>query len=145
MKTLDRSRYLATRLSALQQHYAAAFLDIDDMRELEAVLNQHSKAFLSEQMAVRTERQRCRTMVIEAWAMRDQLDQTVQKASLDHFKNRNPELILKLILRLGAYELLVRKDLNRPMMIDAWLDITHCFYEAGTARLANGILNQIQP
>ncbi len=58
-------------------------------------------------------------------------------------ENKDIEPLLKAILLCGAYELLSRQDIDSPIIINDYLNVTHAFYEQGEASLVNGILDAI--
>ena len=53
------------------------------------------------------------------------------------------EPLLRAILLCGAYELLAHHEMDVPLIIAEYLDVTHAFYDQGESRLVNGILDKI--
>ena len=60
-----------------------------------------------------------------------------------HLENKDMEPLLKAILLCGAYELLAHEDIDAPLIIDDYLNITHGFYEQQQVSLVNGILDKV--
>jgi len=53
------------------------------------------------------------------------------------------EPLLKAILLCGITELLVHSDIDQPLIIDDYLNVTHAFYDQNQVRFVNGILDQV--
>ncbi len=58
-------------------------------------------------------------------------------------KKRTVEPLLKAILLCAAYEIAVKQDVDAPILINDYLNVTHAFYEQGESSLVNGILDKI--
>lgn len=54
------------------------------------------------------------------------------------------EPLLQSILLCAAYELLAHHDIDAPIIISDYLDVTHAFYDQGEAKLVNGVLDAIR-
>ncbi len=59
-------------------------------------------------------------------------------ASLDSM-----EPLLGSVLLCGAFELLAHHDIDAPIIISDYLEVTHAFYEGGESKLVNGILDNV--
>lgn len=57
--------------------------------------------------------------------------------------NKKIEPLLKAIFLCGTYELITRQDIDAPIIINDYLNVTHAFYEQGEASLVNGVLDSI--
>lgn len=53
------------------------------------------------------------------------------------------EKLLKAILMCGVYEILYNTDVDAPIIISDYLNVTHAFYDAGEAKLVNGVLDKV--
>ncbi|MFP4313292.1 MAG: transcription antitermination factor NusB [Alphaproteobacteria bacterium] len=53
------------------------------------------------------------------------------------------EVLLQSILYCGSYELLAHHEIDSPIIINDYLDVTHGFYEKGQVNLVNAILDSI--
>lgn len=53
------------------------------------------------------------------------------------------EVVLRAILRLGAYELLMIDDVPARVAITEYVDLTHAFFAGREPQLVNGILDRI--
>ena len=54
------------------------------------------------------------------------------------------ERLLGSILLCGSYELLAHHDIDAPLIIADYLDVTHAFYEGNEAKLVNAVLDRIR-
>lgn len=57
--------------------------------------------------------------------------------------NKSIEPLLKAVLLCAAYELFSRQDIDSPIIINDYLNVTHAFYEQGEVSLVNGIIDAI--
>jgi N utilization substance protein B len=68
----------------------------------------------------------------------------VEKPSKEGASSGNmPKGVLGVILSCGTYELLAHHEIDVPVIISDYLDITHAFYEGSESKLVNGVLDQI--
>lgn len=55
------------------------------------------------------------------------------------------EPLLFAVLLCGTYELMAHLDIDAPLIISDYIDITHSYYEGQESRIVNGILDAIRP
>lgn len=53
------------------------------------------------------------------------------------------ELLLKAIALCGSFELLVHVDIDSPVILNDYLNVTHSFFDQGEVKLMNGVLDKI--
>jgi transcription antitermination protein NusB len=53
------------------------------------------------------------------------------------------ELVLRAILRAGAYEIVARPDVPLRVAISEWVDLAHAFYAGKEPGFVNGVLDRI--
>ncbi len=85
-------------------------------------------------------------------------DESLFKSILSGVSNRSEELsdilkarlatpeidsLLKAILLCGIYEILAHTDIDAPIIIADYLNVTHGFYAGSEAKLVNGILDAV--
>ncbi len=73
-------------------------------------------------------------------ALEDMIDAALQKNN----KTRPSEPLLMAILLCGAQELLENHDVDAPVILSDYLNVTHAFYEMGESRLVNAILDAVK-
>ncbi len=54
------------------------------------------------------------------------------------------EPLLNAILSCGAYELMSHQDIDAPILIDDYLNVTHAFYDQGEHKLVNAVLDRVR-
>lgn len=54
------------------------------------------------------------------------------------------EPLLLSILLCGAFELLVNLDVDAPVILSDYLNVTHAFYEHGESKLVNAVLDNVK-
>ena len=52
------------------------------------------------------------------------------------------EVLLKCIMICGVYELMAHHDIDAPIIISDYIEVTHAFYEGGEAKLVNAVLDK---
>lgn len=69
----------------------------------------------------------------------------ILEANYQQNKETKPKLepLLQSIALCGAYELLDNQDIDSPIIINDYLNVTHGFYEKGEVSLINGVLDAV--
>ncbi|MEE8393773.1 MAG: transcription antitermination factor NusB [Rhodospirillales bacterium] len=73
----------------------------------------------------------------------EELDGIIEESLSDEWPLDRLEVVLKCILRAGAYELLARPDIPIPVVISEYLEVAHAFYAAKEPGLVNGVLDHL--
>jgi N utilization substance protein B len=73
-------------------------------------------------------------------ALEDMIIAALQKSN----KTKPSEPLLMAILLCGAFELLDNQEVDAPVILSDYLNVTHAFYEQGESRLVNAILDSIK-
>ena len=68
----------------------------------------------------------------------DELKQALEQRSIDRV-----EVILRLILRAGAYEILDRPDIDPPLSINEYVAISEAFFGGAQPTFVNGVLDRL--
>ncbi len=76
-------------------------------------------------------------------ARRDELDRHIAAALTPDWPLERLEIILRSILRAGAYELLARPEVPFRVAISEYLDIAHAFFAGKEPGLVNGVLDRL--
>jgi transcription antitermination protein NusB len=71
------------------------------------------------------------------------LDRTISTVLTPDWPLGRLESVLRAILRMGAYELLVRVDVPATVIISEYLDIAHAFFDGKEPGLVNGVLDRL--
>lgn len=76
-------------------------------------------------------------------ARRADIDRGLVAALTPDWPLERLEIILRAILRAGAYELLARPDVPARVVINEYLDIAHAFFTGKEPALVNGVLDRL--
>lgn len=57
-------------------------------------------------------------------------------------KNKDLDPLLQSLLLCGFYEILVRQEIDAPIIINDYLNVAHGFFEQGEVKLINALLDQ---
>lgn len=82
-------------------------------------------------------------LVEGASARRDELDQHIVASLTPDWPLERLEIILRAILRAGAYELMARSDVPTRVAITEYLDIAHAFFAGKEPGLVNAVLDRL--
>lgn len=82
-------------------------------------------------------------LVEGASARRGELDRQIAAALTPEWPLERLEIILRAILRAGAYELLARPEVPVRVAISEYIDIAHAFFAGKEPGLVNGVLDRL--
>jgi N utilization substance protein B len=71
------------------------------------------------------------------------LDPLVDRHLAQGWRLNRVDSILRAILRAGAYEMLMRKDVPSRVVITEYVDLAHAFFEGEEPKVVNGILDKL--
>ena len=73
----------------------------------------------------------------------NELEAYISNVSGRALEEKPREPLLHAIMLCGACEIASNPDVDGPIIISDYLDVTHAFYEQGEARLVNGVLDKL--
>lgn len=73
---------------------------------------------------------------------RDDLDRVLNEAMSGRSMERL-EVLMRAILRAGAYEIISRSDIDPPLTISEYLTVTSSFFGGGEPGFVNGVLDRL--
>jgi transcription antitermination protein NusB len=76
-------------------------------------------------------------------ANRDQLDGLLKETLAPDWNLPRLEVVLRAVLRAGAYELLARLEVPARVVLNEYVDIAHAFFSGKEPKLVNGVLDRI--
>ncbi len=76
-------------------------------------------------------------------ARREELDGMIGPALSAEWTLERLEVVLRAILRAGAYELLARSDIPPRVVINEYVELAHAFFAGNEAGLVNGVLDRL--
>lgn len=71
------------------------------------------------------------------------IDPRLDQALAQGWPLRRIEIVLRAILRAGAYELMFRRDVPAAAAISEYVDVAHSFYTADEPGLVNAVLDRV--
>lgn len=74
---------------------------------------------------------------------RDDLDNMINQAMSGDREIGNMEVLMRCILRAGAYELVARADIDPPLTISEYLTVVTSFFGGGEGGFVNGVLDRL--
>jgi N utilization substance protein B len=74
---------------------------------------------------------------------RDEIDALISERLAQGWSLERLDKPMKAILRVGAYELIARKDVPVATVISEYVDVAHAFYDKRESAFVNGILDAI--
>ena len=83
------------------------------------------------------------TIVNGVYDRLNEMESHIANASGRPVTDKPKEPLLHAIMLCGAYEMADSPDVDGPVIISDYLDVTHAFYEQGEARLVNGVLDKL--
>lgn len=54
-----------------------------------------------------------------------------------------PDTLLKALFLCGGFELFAHEEIDKPIIINDYLNVAHAFYDQGEARLVNAVLDRL--
>jgi len=76
-------------------------------------------------------------------ADRERLDESVSAALSDEWPLSRLEMLLRLIIEAGVYELAHRPDIPPRVTLNEYVTIAHAFFDGKEPALASGVLNRL--
>ena len=76
-------------------------------------------------------------------ARRAEVDPLIAGALAENWTLDRLELVLRAVLRCGAFELLSRPDVPAAVVIDEYVEVAGAFFERGEPGLVNGVLDRL--
>ncbi|RED53372.1 transcription antitermination factor NusB [Aestuariispira insulae] len=73
----------------------------------------------------------------------DDLDAMINSAMTGERNINNMEILMRCILRAGAYELVARGDIDPPLTISEYLTVVTSFFGGGEGGFVNGVLDRL--
>ncbi|HVE03788.1 MAG TPA: transcription antitermination factor NusB [Rhizomicrobium sp.] len=72
-----------------------------------------------------------------------EIDRSIAKCLAADWRFERVDSILRAILRAGAFELIVRRDVPAKVVIDEYLEISHAFFNKDEPAFVNAVLDKL--
>ena len=137
-----RNRRLA-RLAAVQALYQVALGGADPGQVLVEFLQHRLEEELEGVRLGEIDRELFADLVRQGAAQAETLDDMIAAVLAEDWTVERLETLLRIILRLGAYELAERQDIPSRVVINEYVDLAYAFFEGKEPAMVNGILDRL--
>ena len=138
-----KARRKAARLAAVQALYQIE----QSGHSVEDVVGEFVKHRLGEEIDgnkfVAGDPQLFADIVRGAAIRREEVDRILSGALDAKFPVERLEMILRAILRAGAYEMFVHQDTHPRILISEYVDVAHAFFAGREPAMVNGVLDHV--
>lgn len=138
-----KARRKAARLSAVQALYQIDLTGAD----VEPVVGEFVKHRLGQEIDgeqfVAADPQLFSDIVRGAAYRRPEVDGLVTAALSPKFPLERVEMLLRAILRAGAYEIFAHRDVHPRILISEYVDVAHAFFAGREPGMVNGVLDHV--
>jgi len=73
----------------------------------------------------------------------NELLETIHSSLSENVKASGLDLVLESILKVGVAELYVNSDLDTPIIVNEYVDLTRSFYDGPEVKIVNAVLDKI--
>lgn len=135
-------RRTAARLAAVQALYEMDVADASADTVIGAMLKDRWLKSVSDPDIAEVDEAHF-TEILRAVATRSEaLDLALNASLAERMRIERLEVLLRAILRAGAYELSARMDIPASVIINEYLDVAHAFYSGKEPGLVNAVLDR---
>lgn len=142
VKGSKKARATAARLAAVQSVYAIDVGELTASHVIDDVLVRRQGQMLEDEEMVTPDGVLYKKIVNGVQQQRGNLVE-IAEAHCPRLKSGELEPLLASILLAGCFELLVQDDIDAPIIINEYINITHAFYAGGEAKMVNGVLDNV--
>ena len=144
-------KFTHARLNAIQALYAAEFKDEPIEKTVYDFLNkgvghqviiENEKGDESFVPIADADAQLFTNLVKTVKDKKEQIDEIILNSFSKEWDKDRVELLLQNILRAGIAEFFIHPDLDAPIIINEYVDITRSFYDGPEIRLVNAVLDK---
>lgn len=141
-KGSKKARRSAARLVAVQSIYAIDVGELSPAHVIEDVLVNRQGQMLEDEEMVTPDGVLYKKIVNGVQQQRDNLLE-ITETPCPRLKSGELEPLLASIILAGCFELLMHEDIDAPIIINEYLNITHAFYGGQEAKMVNGVLDSL--
>jgi len=137
-----KARRSAARLAAVQVLYQ---MDINEQSASEAVaefIEQRIGYELDGDVFVPADRDLLKEIVTGAFDKQAEISDII-KGQLARKEKEKIDPILEAVLKAASFELLAHHDVDAPIIISDYMNVSHAFYEDGAPKMINAILDHL--
>lgn len=142
VKGSKKARATAARLAAVQSIYAIDVGELSASHVIDDVLVRRQGQMLEDEEMVTPDGVLYKRIVNGVQQQKDNLVE-IAEPHCPRLKSKELEPLLASIVLAGCYELLVFEEVDAPIIINEYLNITHAFYAGKEAKMVNGVLDNV--
>ncbi len=133
----------AARLAAVQAHYQMDMTGAGIEDVVAEFLSYRLADWIEDGQAIEANAELFAGLVRGAGACRDDVDARIVGALAEGWTVERLELLLRAVLRVGAYELMAHPETPAKVVIDEYIEVAHAFFGKGPPGLVNGVLDRL--
>lgn len=133
----------AARLAAVQALYQMEMTDTTSAAALRDVQLRDGAISDDTDTSVKVDEAMLKDLVEGVTDRREDLDRRISGHLAEGWSFDRLELVLRAILRAGAYEIVAKTDVPLRVAINEWVDLAHAFYAGKEPGFVNGVLDRI--
>ncbi|MBM3547799.1 MAG: transcription antitermination factor NusB [Alphaproteobacteria bacterium] len=133
----------AARLAAVQALYQMEMTGASAMAALTDVRLRAGAVSDDGDESVAVDEAMLKDLVEGTTARQEDLDARIAAHLAESWSFDRLEIVLRAILRAGAYEIVARPDVPLRVAINEWVDLAHAFYAGKEPGFVNGVLDRI--
>ncbi len=137
------ARRSTARLAAVQALYQIELSGAAPESVIAQFIDPESRGSLADTRLIEPDPSLFADLVRGVAARRADLDRLVAASLTADWKCDRLEIIVRLILEAGLYEITERPDVPPRVAITEYVDVAHAFFEGATPRFVNGILDRV--
>lgn len=142
-RTFRRDTRPGARLAAVQALYEIDLTGVTPKEALEEFDRRGSGGMLEDDALLAADRPLFVRIVKGVFGRSKELDGLLDPVLAEGWTVARLEVVLRSILRAGAYELLARPDIPARVVVSEYVDIAHAFLNDKETGLVNGVLDRL--
>lgn len=143
VKTSPGRKRTAARLAAVQALYEMDVAEASPDAVIGAVLKDRWLQSVSDPSIAEVDPPHFAEILRAVAERREAIDVALNEALAERMQVDRLEVLLRAILRAGAYELSARHDIPAKVIINEYLEIAHAFYSGKEPGLVNAVLDKM--
>tara|TARA_R110002124_G_scaffold64985_2_gene177800 strand:- start:614924 stop:615427 length:504 start_codon:yes stop_codon:yes gene_type:complete len=142
LKGSAKARASAARLAAVQSIYAIDVGELSAEHVIDDVLVRRKGQMLEDEEMVSPDSVLYQKIVNGIQEQRENLIE-IAAPYCPRLARGEMEPLLSSIIFSGCYELLMHQEIDAPIIINEYINITHAFYAGNEAKMINGVLDSV--
>jgi N utilization substance protein B len=142
-KGTKKARASAARLAAVQAVYQRKLNDKPVSETIEEFINHHSNEKVDGEEMIKPDRDLFSKITKGVAEQETELNNLILKTLETRGADKKIEPLLMAIILCGTYEIKDNFEIDPPIIISDYLNVTHAFYDQGEHGLVNAVLDNV--